>query len=106
MKEDQMRSIVIWGEDKSSLLDALSKIERWKIVSLGTTSGHNYWFTNGEVKIAIRFSAENVIVTVNVLPHDNTGDQEASNKALKDLSDVLNMCGIDNSITASDNDLV
>ncbi len=102
---DEMRSIIIHDENGVSILDTLSNVSDWKLELLEIPGANKYCLTNGSDKVVLRESAENVVVTVNVLPHDSNHDQVSANKVLKKLSESLKNAGINNSITASEVDL-
>ena len=105
MKENEMRSVLIYGKEGVKLLEKLSDVPEWKLETLGNSDGHKYCLSNGEEKVALRVIAPNVISTSNVLPHDCASDQDKANAVLKKLSQNLDSAGIENVIAASDVDL-
>lgn len=107
-KTDEMRSIIIIAEGSASALETVqnANIGEWTVEPLGIDGGVDYCFKNGSEKIAIHESEnKTVITTSNVLPYDNTHDQDLSNGALIDLSKALDDARINNNITASTKDL-
>jgi hypothetical protein len=105
MKENEMRSVLIYGEEGTDLLEKLSGVPEWKLEPLGIPGGHEYCLSNGEEKVALHVIAPNVISTSNVLPHDWASDQDKANAVLKKLSQNLDSARIGNVIAASDDDL-
>ncbi len=104
MNEEQMRSILIYGNADTILLEKLKDLPTWKLEKLGISGAHEYCLSRGNDKVALSPTAPNVISTSNVLPHDNN-DHEKANEVLKQLSRDLDEAGISNVISASDEDL-
>lgn len=105
-KEKEMRSILIYAEEGSSLLKNLSNLKEWKLEPSRIPNSFEHCLTKGEVKILLHVIAPNIISTSNVLPYDWKQDQKSANGILKKLSDDLDNAGINNVISASDNDLL
>ncbi|MBU9194686.1 hypothetical protein KTD33_09075 [Burkholderia gladioli] len=107
MNEDQMRSVLIVGEKEDDQID--QKLEGWRLTPLDAdpnfAGGHRQGLKKDGTTIVLDEIAPNVLRTVNVFPHDISGDQDAAKHALMDLMSELNAVGIRNDITASESDL-
>lgn len=104
-KINEMRNILIYTPDGVSAEDALKDVNGWSFEELGIPGGHKFCLRNGDTKIAIFKSAENIVMTSNVLPHDSHYDQGKANDALLKLKAALDESGIQSVVTASDKDL-
>lgn len=100
-----MRSVLIYGAERNILLDQLSSIPGWELKPLGIEGGHEHCLSKGDEKIALRIIAPNVISTSNVLPYDWERNQDKANTLLNELSKALTGAGIENVVSASDDDL-
>ncbi|WP_175813167.1 hypothetical protein [Burkholderia contaminans] len=110
MHEAEMRAVLIYGEANENLLSQISTtLPTWKLSLLDPArhpiDGRTQVLRKGPVEIHLHEIAPNVLRTVNVLPHDANRDQDAANRALKDLADELDAAGFRCEVTASDKDL-
>lgn len=101
----KMRSVLIYGSEGDILLDQLSSIPGWELKPLGIEDGHEHCLSKGDGKIALRIIAPNVISTSSVLPYDWERNQDKANTLLNELSGALTGAGIENVVSASDEDL-
>ncbi len=104
-KINEMRNIFIYASDGVSAEDALKSVDGWSFEELGIPGALKFCLRNGDTKIAISKSAENIIMTSNVLPYDSAHNQDKANEALLELKAALDKSNIQNVITASDKDL-
>lgn len=104
-KTNEMRNILIYTPDGVSAEEALKSVKGWSFEELGISGGHKFCLRNGDTKIAIFKSAENIVMTSNVLPHDSNHDQDKANDALLRLKVALDDSNIQSVITASDKDI-
>ena len=99
-----MRSIVIMVSE-GKILERLSKIPGWNLERLGIPNAHEYCLAQREVKIALRFPAENVACTSNILPYD-ASDHNRANDFLSKLHEALIASKIECYITAPANNMI
>ena len=103
--EMQMRSLLIYDEEGVNLLEKLSNVPSWTLESLGISGSHEHCLSSGDEKVALRFTAPNVVSTSNIFPYDSQHDQAKANELLQKLSNTLTDAGINNIIAASESDL-
>ena len=109
-KTNKMRSLVIYAPEGKSAVDLLknANVNGWEWSKTDfPTGGHQHCMRKGDEFVAIRYESEtsNNAHSSNVIPYDWNNDPEGANKLIKELSDALTNAKINNSITASINDL-
>lgn len=102
---NEMRNILIYAPDGVSVEDTLKNVKGWSFEELGIPEGHKFCLRNGDTTIAIFKSAENIVMTSNVLPHDLDHNKDKANEALLKLKAALDESDIQSVVTASDKDL-
>lgn len=104
MNEENMRNVVIYGENGFNALDALKNLPNWSFHK-NQSEGHPSYLQNGETKIYLNPVASNVVRTSNVLPQDHM-EQHPSFKddALQRLVADLEDKHINHTLCISEND--
>jgi len=104
MNEENMRSIVIYGDENFQALNELKNLQNWSFHS-NESEGHPYYLQRGETKIFLHSIASNVIRTSNVLPQDHmTKHPSFSNDELQSLAVDLQEKQIEHTLDISETD--
>jgi hypothetical protein len=104
MNEENMRNMVIYGDQDFQALDELKNLQSWTF-HINKTEGHPYYLDNGNTKIYLASVASNVVTTSNVLPQDHMKHHPSfHNDALQILAADLQLKAISYVLGISESD--
>lgn len=85
MENESRGRLVIFAEADVDVIEQLAQLEGWELGTETTLAGPQQVLRQHGITIHLRVIAPNVVVTSNVLPHDNQDDFAGGNAGLRDL---------------------